>query len=176
MYRYFTFKNTWRYTDVLQHLVDSYNATHHRSIGMPPDEVCADNGNLFAGHSIRKKYSSGKPRCRYNVVDTVRIAMSRHSPFVKGYTDNWTRELFEIGSRLPTMPPTYALKDMSGESIKESSTNRSFRKSQRRDAHFDIDKILRRRGADGEFTYFVHWVCYPSKFNCWVDAVVPITR
>ena len=34
MYKYFTFKNTLRYIDVLQDLVDWYNATYHRSIGM----------------------------------------------------------------------------------------------------------------------------------------------
>jgi len=43
MYRYFTFKNTWRYIDILQDLVDLYNATRHRSIGMSPDEVTIAN-------------------------------------------------------------------------------------------------------------------------------------
>ena len=30
---------TLRYLDVLRHLVDSYNASYHRSIGMSPVEV-----------------------------------------------------------------------------------------------------------------------------------------
>jgi len=42
MYKYFTFKNI----DVLQDLVDSYNATYHRSIGMAPNEVNATNEQL----------------------------------------------------------------------------------------------------------------------------------
>ena len=104
--------------DVSQHLVDSHNSTNHRSIGMPPDKVSVDTDELVRSRHYPQKYSGGRPRLRYNVGDTVRIAMSRHSPFVKCYTDKWTRELFEIGSRLPTVPPTYALKDMSGESIK----------------------------------------------------------
>ena len=178
MYKYFTFKNTWRYIDVLQNLVDSYNATHHRSIGMSPNEVSVDTEELVRSRLYPQKYSAGKPRWRYNVGDTVRIAMSRHSPFVKGYTDKWTRELFEIGSRLPTVPSTYALKDMSGESIKGKFYEQELQKvTQRRDAHFHIDKILKtRRGADGKVRYFVSWVGYPSKFNSWVDAVVPISR
>ena len=83
------FKNTWRYIDVLQYLVDlyMYNATHHRSIGMPPDEVSVDTEELVRSRLYPQKYSAGKTRWRYNVGDTVRIAMSRHSPFVKGYTD-----------------------------------------------------------------------------------------
>jgi len=32
MYRYFTFKNTWRYINILQDQVDSYNATRHRYV------------------------------------------------------------------------------------------------------------------------------------------------
>ena len=104
--------------------------------------------------------------------------MSRHSPFVKGYTDKWTRELFEIGSRLSTVPPTYALKDINGESIKRKFDEQELQKdTQRRDAHFHIDKILKtRRGADGKVRYFVSWVGNPSKFNSWVDAIVPISR
>jgi hypothetical protein len=43
MYRYFTFKSTQRYTDVLQSLVDSYNGSFHRSIKMAPRDVCVDN-------------------------------------------------------------------------------------------------------------------------------------
>ena len=43
MYRYFTAKRTRRYVDVLPDLVHSYNNNHHRSIGMAPMEVTADN-------------------------------------------------------------------------------------------------------------------------------------
>ena len=67
--------NTWRYVDVLQQLVDSYNATQHRSIGMAPNEVDASNEGL-----VEKKL-----RWRYDVGDTVQIATTRHMPFAKGY-------------------------------------------------------------------------------------------
>ena len=39
MYRYFTAANTFRYVNVLQNLVKSYNNTYHRSIGMKPINV-----------------------------------------------------------------------------------------------------------------------------------------
>ena len=39
MYNFFTAHNTTRYVDVLQELVDGYNASHHRSIGMTPSSV-----------------------------------------------------------------------------------------------------------------------------------------
>ena len=43
MWRYFTKHQTWRYIDVLQDLVRSYNNTPHRSIGMTPLRVNAKN-------------------------------------------------------------------------------------------------------------------------------------
>jgi len=46
MYKYFTFKNRLRYIDVLRDLVDSYNATYHRSIEMAPNDVNATNEQL----------------------------------------------------------------------------------------------------------------------------------
>ena len=47
MFRYFTHANTRRYLDVLDDLLHSYNNTHHRSIGMAPSEVNADNEDVY---------------------------------------------------------------------------------------------------------------------------------
>ena len=43
MWRYFTKHQTWRYIDVLQDFVQSYNDTPHRNIGMAPSQVSAKN-------------------------------------------------------------------------------------------------------------------------------------
>jgi len=46
MFRYFTYKNTHRYTNVLEDLLHSYNNTYHRSIGISPLEVNRDNEDI----------------------------------------------------------------------------------------------------------------------------------
>jgi len=87
IYRYFTAKRTRRYIDVLTDLVHSYNNTHHRSIGMAPMEVTADNEGV-----VRKRLYPPKPktlRWKFNVGDKVRISMQRR-PFKKGYVGNWS--------------------------------------------------------------------------------------
>ena len=43
MYRYFTACNTYRYVDALPALVQGYNVTKHRSIGMAPHDVTWTN-------------------------------------------------------------------------------------------------------------------------------------
>ena len=174
MYKYLTFKNTRRYIDVLQDLVDSYNATRHRSIGMAPNDVNADNEQLVRS----QLYPPKKPvvRWHFDVDDTVRIAKARHSPFDKGYTHKWTRELFRIRSRVPTGPPTYTLKDMADEPIKGRFYRFEIQEvDDNRDGRFAIDKILKtKRGADGKVIHYVSWLGYPPKFNSWVHDLVNI--
>ena len=87
MYRYFIAKSTRRYIDVLPDLLHSYNNTHHRSIGMAPMEVTADNEDM-----VRERLYPPKPktlRWKFNVGDKVRISMQRR-PFKKGYVGNWS--------------------------------------------------------------------------------------
>ena len=172
MYRYFTHNNTWRYVDVLQQLVDSYNATQHRSIGMAPNEVDASNEGLVRARLYPPK-SSKKLRWRYDVGDTVRIATTRHMPFAKGYaTGNWTRELFVIATRQPTVPVTYTLRDLMDEPIKGKFYEPELQKVSPQQL-FVIDKILKtRRGTNGKINYYVSWIGYPPKFNSWVDEIV----
>ena len=45
-YRYFTHSTSYRYVDVLENLVHSYNHTYHSSIGMSPATVNVKNESL----------------------------------------------------------------------------------------------------------------------------------
>ena len=60
IYRYFKVESTFRYMDVLQDLVESYNNTYHRSIGMKPSQVNSRNKfqvfrRLFPASHLRKR-------------------------------------------------------------------------------------------------------------------------
>jgi len=66
MYRYFTFKNTSRYVDVLQSLIDSHNSTQHRSIGMSPDQVNKENKQQVRMRLYPEK-TKQKTRWRFNI-------------------------------------------------------------------------------------------------------------
>ena len=48
MWKYFTHRETLKYMDVLPDMVESYNRTVHRSIGMPPAEVTWSNQTTVA--------------------------------------------------------------------------------------------------------------------------------
>jgi hypothetical protein len=170
MYRYFTYKNTRRYVDVLEDLLYSYNNTHHGSIGMAPVEVNSDNEDVVRARLYPRKPSSYE--WKYDVGDRVRITMQRQ-PFRKGYLGNWSQEIFEIVSRLPTTPVTYELGDLSGEHIKGRFYEPEIQKVIKSDTeNFDIDRILKTRKRGGKIQYLVSWKGYPSKFDSWVDEIV----
>lgn len=173
MHRYFTAKHTNRYLDVLPDLLHSYNNTYHRSIGTTPASVTSENEN-----AIRKRlYPPQKPkkfRWQFEVGDRVRIAMNRR-PFRRGYEGNWSEEIFVVNDRFPTVPPTYSIVDLQGESIKGKFYGPEMQYVEKQaDELYDIEKVLKTRRKNGKVQYFVKWRGYPSKFNSWVDAVTTL--
>jgi len=150
--------------DVLGDLRHSYNNTYHRLIGMAPAEVGPHNEE-----EVRTRLYPMKPKSykwRYDVGDRVGIATQK-TPFRKGYLGDWSEEIFEIASRLPTTPVTYELRDLSGEKGRfyEPELQKVLKFGVE---HFDIDRILKSRKRGGKIQYLVSWNSYPAKFNSWV--------
>ena len=93
IFKYFWKNKTKNWIDVLQQLIENYNHTFHRSIKMAPIDVTLNNRaavfrNLFPNANFKST-----PRLR--VGDQVRILRSK-TIFDKGYTRNWSVELYRI--------------------------------------------------------------------------------
>ena len=58
----------------------------------------------------------GKPK--FAIGDKVRTSKYKRKIFDKGYTPNWTEEIFVIDKVLLTKPVTYSIVDLTGEEIK----------------------------------------------------------
>jgi hypothetical protein len=171
MWKYFTHKNTYRYIDVLQDLMHSYNNTHHRSIGMTPSEVSIENEAV-----IRKRLYGRKkrpPMWRYAVGDKVRISKLRIA-FKKGYLPSWSEEIFTIVARIPTDPATYELSDLSGEILKGKFYEPELQKIVKEDDVYKIEKVLKSRKRRGKTDYFVKWKGYDDSFNSWTRDIFDI--
>jgi hypothetical protein len=102
LFRYILKKQSYRYVDVLQNVVRSYNGTVHRSLGVAPRVVTKDNEDeiRLQQYLLRTKIRKlpKKKRFRYKVRDVVRISHVR-SVFEREYSQKWTGELFKIKSR-----------------------------------------------------------------------------
>ena len=96
------------YFPYLNKLVDEYNNTYHHSINKKP--ITAD---YFA---FTENTESNPKAPKFELNDRVRITKYKNI-FSKGYTKNWSREIFIINSVLKTNPCTYKIKDLNKEKI-----------------------------------------------------------
>src|SRR2546425_13256414 len=172
MWRYLTHTSSGRYIDVLPQLVSSYNNTYHRSIKMAPSEVTAQNEAV-----VRRRlypYAALPPKWRCKVGQSVRIKQSKRV-FKKGYEPSWTEEVFTIASLYPSDPPTYILKDLTGEEIKGKFYEQEIQpvKHSAGDAYI-VERVIKTRRRGTRTEYFVKWRNYPEKFNSCVDNIADI--
>ena len=163
LWRYFTHHNTLTYVDILDSVVDVYNRTPHRSIGMAPNDVTAGNKarvwlRLYADPPLYKEPS-------LQVGDTVRISKARRA-FKKGYLPHWSEEIFNIVERKGTHPPTFVLGDYSNEILKGTFYPQELQKVTKTDDVYRVEKILKRT----KNRIFVKWQGYLDKFNSWVNV------
>ena len=90
------------YIDKLDDIVNEYNNTYHRTIKMKPVDV-KDNTYIDFKNDKNPKFKVG---------DHVRISEYKNI-FAKGYTPNWSEEVFVIKK----FKNTYVINDLNGEEI-----------------------------------------------------------
>ena len=114
MYKYLEKNWTYTYLPALQDFVKTINTRVNRVTGLAPSKVTKKH----VPHLV--SLSTGVRQVRqpkYKIGNFVRIAKEEDIPFRKGYKQSFTDEIFEIVN-IPTVnPPTYNLKDKSGETI-----------------------------------------------------------
>ena len=86
------------YFDVLDDIVNKYNNTVHRTIKTKRIDVTDDYYGQYNENSNKKDP-------KYNVGDNVRISKYKNI-FAKGYTPNWSEEVFNINEIKNTVPWT----------------------------------------------------------------------
>ena len=123
------------YFDVLNHIVDKYNNTIHRTIKMKPIEV---RNNSLAEYNEE----SNKANPKFKVGDHVRISKCKNV-FAKGYAPNWSEEIFVIKKVKNTVPSTYVIKDVNGEEIIGSFYKKELQKPNKKE--FRIEKYLKQK-------------------------------
>lgn len=139
LYSYFMENNTYKYIDVLQKIVDSYNNTPHQSLGgaTPASVTKANEDEIrYIQYLVRQKRSknvmnkteikmtskkSSKKKKRifykFKVGDLVRISHLRRV-FEKGYQEKWTLEYFKISKRFKREDKDiYKITDILGDPI-----------------------------------------------------------
>ena len=166
LWRYFSANGTQRYINILQPLIDKYNSTKHRSVGMSPlDARKPSNHEQVFKNLYFKKVQARRIKPKYAVGDRVRITVKKNQ-FEKGFTINWSDKIYTISQVLKTLPPTYKIRD-DKEEIEGSFYQQELQKTS--ENTFRIEKVLKRiKKPDGTKLACVKWVGYDSSYNSWI--------
>ena len=166
MWKMFTVNNNTVYFDKINKLVNDYNNARHSSIKMTAVEASKKKneskvwsnlyGNLIYTEPGKPAFANG---------DKVRISKYKRQVFDKGYTQNWTEEIFVIDKVLPTKPVTYSIVDLMRESMKGSVYEQELQKAKQQT--FRIEKLIKRDNK--KKMALVKWSGYPDKFNSCVS-------
>lgn len=166
MWKEFTARGTYEWLSILPRIVQKYNSTVHRTIGMKPKDVRSTHvKNIISRMNAISKESiiRGKAKQKFNVDDHVRISKYKQV-FKKGYLPNWTNEIFTIFAIRPTKPVTYTLQDSKGEILKGSFYNQELIKSKTGNVYL-VERILKRKGNK----VLVRWAGFDGKSDSWID-------
>ena len=109
IYKYITLVSKNVYIEKLDDIADKYNNKYHRTIKMKPVDV-KDKTYI----DFKKEVNDKDPK--FKVGDHVRISKYKNI-FAKGYTPNWSEEVFVVSKIKNAVPWTYVINDLNGEEI-----------------------------------------------------------
>ena len=95
---------------------------------------------------------------KFKIGDNVRISKYPNI-FPKGYTLNWSEEVFVIKKVKNTVPWTYIISDLKGEEIVGTFYGKELQKTNQKE--FRIEKVIKRKGDK----LYVKWKGYNNSFN-----------
>ena len=143
------------YFDVLDDIVNKYNNTVHRTIKMKPFDVTFDSYAEYNGDSNEKD-------SKLKFDDHVKISKYKNI-FAKGYTQNWSEEVFIINKIKNKVPWTYVTSDLNDTPIAGSFYEKELQKASQKECR--IEKVIKRKGDK----LYVKWKEYHNSFNNWID-------
>lgn len=162
MWKEFSYQGTYKWINKYKELVNNYNNTYHRTIKMAPNEVDSSNEKYLLDTVYSNLKVFKKPK--FEVGDNVRISKYKHT-FEKGYTPNWTTEIFRVKIIKNTNPNTYILEDYQGHEIKGGFYEFELMRTKYPHTYL-IEKVLKRRRN----MLYVKWLGFSSEHNSWINA------
>ena len=126
-----------KWLNILSDLLNTYNKSKHRTIGIRPIDVTIVNEREV----LKKYFSSNKDtkKAKFKVGDKVRTIKMK-TAFEKGYTPNWSTEIFTITRVAATNPTTYHLKDYQDQPISGSFYEQELQKTKYPDIYL-VEKV-----------------------------------
>ena len=98
-------------------MVEKYNNTYHRPIKLTPSDARKPANYQHVYSALYAKASAREATSpKFHVGDRIRMTRKKGT-IEKGFTPNWTEEVFTISSVKATIPPSYTIEDTLGEPV-----------------------------------------------------------
>lgn len=164
MWKIFSYRGSYKWIDILDKLISDYNCTKHKTIKMKPNDVNIQNQQKLLDTVYNRKHVvSANTKPKFKIGDFVRLSKYKHV-FEKGYTANYTTEVFQINDVRNTNPITYKLIDLEGDEILGSVYSEEMKKTNCPDIYL-VERIIERKNNK----VFVKWLGFDSNHNSWID-------
>uniref|UniRef100_V5GT36 Uncharacterized transposon-derived protein F54H12.3 n=1 Tax=Anoplophora glabripennis TaxID=217634 RepID=V5GT36_ANOGL len=161
IYKEFSARGNYVWIDILPKIISSYNNRVHRTTGMKPIDVKPSTVLKVYNHpkvALKPKFSFG---------DIVRISKFKNI-FQKGFTANFSTELFKVIKVNITNPTTYALEDMQGQPIKGCFYEWELLKTKYPNVYL-VQSILKKKKKNNKTLFFCKWLGLPASQNSWIN-------
>ena len=164
LWRCFAYFNNYKWDDILQDIVHSYNHTVHKTLGVAPVKISKANSDALFYRLYETPSKKLVPRTTMKKGSKVRM-LAKERTFNRGYEPNWTEEVYTVNK---VTKKGYQLKDELGEDIKGTFYEPEVQKVQvHAQKRYDIEKVLKYRGKGKKRQAFIKWKGYGDKFNTW---------
>ena len=163
IYKNFTLNNNTIWIKDLNKLVKEYNNSYHRTIKMKPVDASKKSNEKI----VRKNYNFEiiTNKKKFSIGDKVRISLLKNI-FEKGYTSNWSEQIYIIDDIKSSNVHYYYLKDLNGKKLDGTFYQEELLKTNINDNDFYvIEKIIKKVGNK----YLVKWRGYDYTFNSYVN-------
>lgn len=161
MWKIFSYRGSYKWLDILQMIVDEYNRSKHRTIKIPPIDVTKTNEKFLLQTVFNYKPTLGK--AKFKKGDYVRVSKYK-TVFDKGYTANWSTEIFQITKVKNKSPVTYLLKDYQNQPIAGRFYEYELQKTEYPDVYL-VEKILKKKPKQ----LYVKWLGFNDTHNSWIS-------
>lgn len=163
LYKEFHLKGNYKWTDgTLKKQIFEYNHTFHNTVKQTPASINQDNKEIVLQRYIKKskkKLKNGK----LQEGDYVRVSKYKGC-FEKGFTPNWSTEIFQIIKIQNTNPITYLIQDSRKRPILGAFYSQELQKTKHPDIYL-VEKIIKRK----ENKVYVKWLGLPNSENSWIN-------
>ncbi|XP_026829456.1 uncharacterized protein LOC113562904 [Ooceraea biroi] len=112
--------------------------------------------------TVYKRVKIAAP-AKFRAGDTVRVSKYK-TVFAKGYTPNWTTEVFKVAKVQRTNPAKYLLENYRVNPISGGFYEHELLRARHPDVYL-VEKVLRRRGND----VYVKWLGMDASHNSWIN-------